>query len=189
MSLAAATIQNPIPLLILFLLVEIVIDKGPPSSPVHIEFENTKPSGTMSIDKVKVSSWIENSILLRPVFTSGRRLSRLVTAENVVHHVTRLSGIIFAENMRCAIIAVSGVNESLVVTEGSPVGDTYVSKIRPFEIVLANGTVLKTGFDPELDHLHGQTKPSGSPVKSYPSSSAFNAFSLRLSGRQFLHVR
>jgi len=182
-------VPNPVPLLISIFVLELLLDRPLRVSASQADIQSFHPHETKSIDTSKTLAWIDKSILPRPVFISGRRLSRIIAPQDGARHAARLSGIIVAPNMKCAIFSISGSSKPLVVTEGGIVGDTSVRKIQEFEVLLANGTMLTTRLDPDADHQHTEAGESGGATKSYSVDIDVKAKPLRSSYNQFSHVR
>lgn len=182
-------VSNPVPLLISIFVLELLLDRPLRVSTSQPDIQSVNLHEAKSIDTSRISAWIDQSILPRPVFVSGRRLSHVIAPQEVVYHAARLSGIIVAPNMKCAIFSISGSSKPLVVTEGGIVGDTSVLKIEQSKVALANGTMLTTHLDPDAGHQHTEVTQSGGATRSYPINTDIKAKPLRSPYNQFSHVR
>jgi len=180
---------KPVPLLTLIFVLELLLDKPLPVSASQADVQTVGLQEEKSIDSSKISAWIDRSILARPLFVSGRRLPHAIAAQDFVDHAFRLSGIIVAPNLRCAIFSISGSSKPLVVTEGGIVGDMSVVKIERLKVQLANGTILATSLSPYAAHQRtGATQPETVTSPS-PIDTDLKARALRSSNNQFSHVR
>jgi len=167
-----------VPLLTVVLLSEVLFDRTPAVSAIRSEPYNGKPLEIKVIDKMQLASWINNSILQRPVFSSGRRRPRAMTSARVAYQTARLSGIIIAPGIRCAILSFPDVVKPVVITEGTVIADTYVRSIQRFEVSFANGVVLRTSFDPNSSRQHREESPVRLTTRPYPVDTSLQTFLL-----------
>jgi hypothetical protein len=176
-ALARASIIA-VPLLTMALLSEVLFDKAPAVYPIQSQSYNGKTTEIKLIDKRWLASWINISILQRPVFSRSRRPPRAMTSAKLAYQTARLSGIIIAPGIRCAILSLPDVAKPVVITEGMAFADTYVRSIKRFEVSFANGIVLRTSFDPNSSRQHREESPVGPSTRHYPVDPNFQTLSL-----------
>jgi hypothetical protein len=96
----------------------------------------------------RLKAW-RDQILLRPLFTSGRRPTE-VTAQSA-SGLSRLTGIILTATRRVAIFAAQSGGSPIIVEEGARVGDYEVRQIAGTSVTVARPegiTVIRPIFDP-----------------------------------------
>jgi hypothetical protein len=182
-------VSNPVLLLISIFALELLLDRPLGLSTSQADIQSFDLHEKTPIDTSRISAWIGQSILPRPLFVSGRRMSHIIAPRELVHNSARLSGIIVAPNIKCAIFSIPGSSKPLVVTEGGVVGDTSVLIIEQSKVLLANGTMLTTRPALHADRQHADATQSDGSTRSHPVDTDVKAKSLRSAYNQFSHVR
>jgi len=166
-----------LPLLAVVLFSEVLLYKAPEVFAVQSEPYKDRPLEIKVIDKAKIEYWIDKSILQRPVFSRGRRPPQAITNPKAAYQTLRLSGIIIAPGVKCAILDFPDVVKPIVIDEGMAIADTYIVSIQRFQVLLANGIVLKTSFDKNSSRQHRDESSLGTSARRYPADPNFQTFS------------